>query len=298
MHIRKWLLIVFVVAGAAVGAVSASLLAKGEPPHRQPLSAERVAERLQGTGEGELDAAELAQVVESLVQVLDEEIAERRILADQLEQTRIEMSDLQQNLRVRVEEAFDMNPDTDRSASENGRSRRASEDNGVDRRLFAAGFTADEVDYLRRRQAEDQMLQIDLDDRARREGWFGTPRHAEEMAKLPAGGDTLRRELGDAAYDRYLYASGQPNRIAVTSVIQTSPAETAGLRPGDILLQYGGERIYSAQQLTSLRSSGARGAPVTVDIIRDGQPLRITMPRGPMGIQTELSLVDPAAPGG
>jgi S1-C subfamily serine protease len=104
--------------------------------------------------------------------------------------------------------------------------------------------------------------------------------------------------LGDAAYDRYLYASGQPNRIAVTSVIQTSPAETAGLRPGDILLQYGGERIYSAQQLTSLRSSGARGAPVTVDIIRDGQPLRITMPRGPMGIQTELSLVDPAAPGG
>jgi hypothetical protein len=132
MHIRKWLLIVFVVAGAAVGAVSASLLAKGEPPRRQPQSAERVAERLQGTGEGELDAAELAQVVESLVQVLDEEIAERRILADQLEQTRIEMSDLQQNLRVRVEEAFDMNPDTDRSASENGRSRRASEDNGVD----------------------------------------------------------------------------------------------------------------------------------------------------------------------
>jgi serine protease Do len=104
--------------------------------------------------------------------------------------------------------------------------------------------------------------------------------------------------MGDAEYDSYLYASGMPNRIAVTNVIQTSPAEAAGLRRGDIIMQYGGEKVYSSQQLTELRSSGERGAPVAVDVIRDGQPMRITMPRGPMGIGNESTSVDPAAPGG
>jgi hypothetical protein len=35
-----------------------------------------------------------------------------------------------------------------------------------------------------------------------------------------------------------------------------------------------------------------------VDIIRDGQPMRITMPRGPMGIGTDRTSVNPDAPGG
>lgn len=295
---RKQLFHWLVVAGvaAAVGALSATLTIRTKAVRHSPVLTDTVAERLQQAGNVDLDPDQLATVVESLVQVLDEEIAERRLLADQLEQTRAEMADLQQNLRERVEAAFEMNTETDAAPRDRDDGARGSDPR--DQRLAAAGFTPEEVAYFRRRQAEDQMLQIDFDDRARREGWIGTPRYAEELAKLPNSGETLRREMGDAEYDRYLYASGIPNRIAVANVIQTSPAEAAGLRRGDVIVQYGGDRVYSSQQLTDLRSSGERGAPVAVDIIRDGQPMRITMPRGPMGISTELTSVDPAAPGG
>jgi hypothetical protein len=290
------LILVFGVAAAA-GVLAASLVLMQKSDQHQAMPGASVAEMLQRTGNGELDAAQLEIIVDSLVQVLDEEIAERRVLAEQLEQTRAEMTDLQQNLRERVEKAFEMNEE-DRSTIEDGSRRRSGGSSGREERLAAAGFTPEDVAYFRQRQAEDQMRGIEFDDRARREGWIGTPRYAEELAKLPSGGDTLRAELGDDKYDRYLYASGMPNRIAVSNVIQTSPAEAAGLRRGDIIMRYGGEKVYSSQQLTELRSAGERGAPVAVDIIRDGQSMRITMPRGPMGIGTDLTSVNPDEPGG
>ncbi|MEE8157099.1 MAG: PDZ domain-containing protein, partial [Gammaproteobacteria bacterium] len=80
--------------------------------------------------------------------------------------------------------------------------------------------------------------------------------------------------------------------------IETSPAQQAGLQPGDIIRSYAGERVFSSQQLVNLRSAGVKGIPVTVEIIRDGQLMQITMPRGPMGVQTRQVVVDPTAPGG
>ena len=140
------------------------------------------------------------------------------------------------------------------------------------------------------------MRQIEFDDRARREGWVNSPRYFAEAAALRDGSQAVRQELGDDAYDRYLYASGRPNRLVVSNVIATSPAERAGLQPGDVILSYGDQRVFSTQQLTDLRSSGDRGTPVTLDIVREGRPMQITMPRGPMGVQTSATNVDPANP--
>jgi hypothetical protein len=289
---RTLVLAVAVCIGAGAGAWAVSRLTVDTTP---PTTAGLV-ERLVRSDTGDVDSRQMAQVVESLVQVLDEEIAERRVLAEQLEATRTELSDLQQNLRARVETAFRMAAEDRNSAS--GSDTAANGEQTADDRLEAAGFTPEQVAYLQRRQAEGQMQQIDLDDRARREGWINTPRYAEELAKLPDSIATVRSELGEDAYDRYLFASGQANRISVASVIQTSPAESAGLRQGDIIASYGGEKIFSAQQLIDLRSTGERGSAVTLGIIRDGQPMRITMRRGPMGIQTQPTLVDPDATGG
>jgi C-terminal processing protease CtpA/Prc len=289
---RTLVLAVAVCSGAGAGAWAVSRLTVDRTP---PTTAGLV-ERLVRSDTGDVDPRQMAQVVESLVQVLDEEIAERRVLAEQLDETRAELNDLQQNLHTRVETAFRVAAEERTSAS--GPHTTANGEQTAGNRLEAAGFTLEQVANLQRRQAEAQMQQIDLDDRARREGWINTPRYAEEMAKLPDGIATVRNELGDDAYDRYLFASGRPNRIEVTSVIQTSPAESAGLRQGDIIASYGGEKIFSTQQLTDLRSTGERGSAVTLDIIRDGQAMRITMRRGPMGIQTQPTLVDPDATGG
>ena len=139
------------------------------------------------------------------------------------------------------------------------------------------------------------MAAIELDDRARREGWVNTPRYYQESRDLASGPTAIRDALGDE-YDRYLFASGLPNRVAVGSIIETSPAEQAGFRPGDVIVRYGGENVYSNEQLIDLRSAGVRGEAVAVEILRDGQSLQLTIPRGPMGVSTAATVINPAAP--
>jgi hypothetical protein len=43
--------------------------------------------------------------------------------------------------------------------------------------------------------------------------------------------------------DRYLYASGQPNRVAVTDVLQESLAQQISLHSGDVLMSLDDQRI-------------------------------------------------------
>ncbi len=255
--------------------------------------AESLAERLTNGESSELDPEQVAQVVESLMQIVDEEISERQVLAEQLEEVRAEMAELQQNLRARVEAAFADNP---RNAV--SRPPVAQVNQSMEERLAASGFTLQQFEDLRRREEGAQMQQIELNDLAIREGWINSPRYFEEINRLTSGADNIRRELGDDAYDRYLYASGRSNRIAVGTVIATSPAERAGFQTGDVIKSYGGERVFSSAQLVNLRSAGNLGKYVIVEIIRDGELMQITMPRGPMGIQTRPDRVDPFAPGG
>lgn len=293
MSRQAFILLIAVLAGICIGAFVASKLASdvaavGEVPE---IAAKTVAEQLLRDKRSDVDSEHLAQVVESLVQILDEEISERRILAEQLKEMQSEVTDLKQNLRVRVEEAFAMerNSGQQQSNTEVGET--------IEERLAAVGFTRQQLESIQRLEAEARMRQVELDDRARREGWINSPRYLEESEKISTGATTTRELLGDDTYDRYLFASGRPNRVAVESIIETSPAEKAGFQHGDVIMSYGGETVYSTQQLVRLRSSGERGAPVTVEVIRNGQLTQITMPRGPMGLNTGPTQVDPSAAG-
>lgn len=233
----------------------------------------------------------VARALDSLAHVLDEEIVERRILAEQLEELSGQFTDLQDNLGTRVTEAFAAR--TNESSVD-----RTPQQATPEARLAAAGFTQQQVATLGRRRAEAQMQQVELDDRARREGWVNTPRYYQELNAFSNDLDPIRQDLGDEAYERYLFAIGRPNRVTVGGVIETSPAEQSGLRAGDVIRSYAGERIFSNQQLTNLRSGGDSGAPVSVEVIREGVPLQITIPRGPMGIQIQMEVIDPTAQAG
>lgn len=281
--------------GIGFGAINASRLASDDSSIENVSTriAESLGEPLTRGESSKLDPEQLAQVLESLIQVLDNEISERRLLAEQIDELRIEMTELQQNLRARVEAAFSV--ETGSTALQQSS---AQVDQSIEARLVSSGFTRKEIEALRRREAGAQMQQIELDDQARREGWINSPRYYEESNNLTSGADSIRSELGDNAYDRYLFASGRPNRIAVGTVIATSPAEQAGFKAGDVITSYGGERVFSSQQLTNLRSSGDKDSSVVVEIIRDGEVMRISMPRGPMGVQTQPTLVDPNRLGG
>jgi membrane-associated protease RseP (regulator of RpoE activity) len=154
----------------------------------------------------------------------------------------------------------------------------------VERALVAAGLEAATAADIKRRQDALVLEEIYLRDQAMREHWLDSPRFTEEMAKLDAQKISMREQLGDDAYDRYLAAMGQPNRVRIEDVMHDSPAAQAGLLPGDVVVRYGDTRIFAVDELVTSTHSGVLGEPVQLQIMRNGQLIGIDVPHGPLGV--------------
>ena len=85
-------------------------------------------------------------------------------------------------------------------------------------------------------------------------------------------------------YERYLTALGRPTSVRIIQVLATSPAEQAGLRPGDEVLKYDGKRVFHAAELAALSLEGELDQSVLIDVRRDGQIRQLVVPRRPLGI--------------
>ncbi|MPN09523.1 Serine protease Do-like HtrB [bioreactor metagenome] len=62
---------------------------------------------------------------------------------------------------------------------------------------------------------------------------------------------------------------GVPQGIMVMEVMAGSPAEAAGILPGDILISFGGEKVTSTVQLNTIKSRYKPGDRVKFTIYRD-----------------------------
>ncbi|HJR69110.1 MAG TPA: PDZ domain-containing protein, partial [Gammaproteobacteria bacterium] len=148
---------------------------------------------------------------------------------------------------------------------------------GVER-LIAGGFAPDRAEWINRRVQELRMQQMQAQYQATRGG-------QPLDSALQLGTDRmLRNEIGDAEYERYREALNRPTRVGVLQVLASSPAESAGLRPGDEIVTYSGTRVFDTAELNSLTFQGNPGESVVVEISRNGQPLQLVVPRGPLGI--------------
>jgi len=145
--------------------------------------------------------------------------------------------------------------------------------------LVEAGFLPSVASMIVRRESELQMASIQARYEAERSG---DP--SAYWQSRDSGSEALRAELGDADYERYLSANGRSTSVTVSSVIDSSPAQSAGLQPGDEIVRYDGERVFSMTDLVQQTVDGAAGQNIVVDIMRDGNPMQIVMPRGPVGI--------------
>lgn len=142
-------------------------------------------------------------------------------------------------------------------------------------RLLDAGFTPDRVTWINERVADLRMEEIEAQYAAAR---------GLDPGEVRSSDDVLRAELGDADYERYLEATGRGTSVGVRDVLPTSPAAQAGLQPGDEVVGYAGERVFEMEDLNRLILSGQPGETVLVDVVRDGQPIQLYIPRGPLGI--------------
>lgn len=145
--------------------------------------------------------------------------------------------------------------------------------------LVDAGFSPAQAEWIRQREEELQMEALKARYEADRSG---TP--PDFFRSWDETRSALRQELGDADYARYLEAIGRSTSVAVSDVIGSSPAAAAGLKPGDRIIAYDGQRVFDIFDINTAATGGRQGQNVVIDIERDGVPMQVVMPRGPMGI--------------
>ena len=224
------------------------------------------------------------EVVDSLAELLDREVEERLAMADELARLQRRVA----RLEGRPEPSAELSAVPPRVPAAAGAEQDESAEEALRRGQIeafrAAGFPDTDARYYQRLQEEHAMARLYLRDQASREGWLRSERYAEAVAALPGSPAELRKSMDDAAYSRYLYALGQPNHVRVTSVISGSPAETAGLAAGDVILRYDGERLFSGRALRAASREGSAGETVSLEVLRNGDRMQMFMPRGPLGV--------------
>ncbi len=224
-------------------------------------------------------AAPMEERLRVLEQAVMQEQQARQILEEELVALRQEMEQQatdaaqgeQQSLAARqqMREAF--------------RSRRFGGDStqGSVERLIAAGFPPDQAESIVQREADFQMEQL----QARYEAMRGNGDQPFLGFGRGFSQDTeLRAELGDVDYERYLSATGRSTSVDIGSVLPNSPAQQAGIQPGDQIVRYDGERVFSMMDVAGRIMQNTSEGNVVVDIERDGAPMQLVIPRGPLGV--------------
>ena len=163
--------------------------------------------------------------------------------------------------------------------------------------LVAAGIEPQTAEDLASRLDERTLQLLNLRDQATREDWVGSERFRDEQSAL-RDSINLRDEVGDSAWDAYLYASGQNNRVGIASIINGSAASNAGVQVGDVIVTYATERIYTVRELQSATRAGERGEAVILQVRRAGTLLDVSVVRGPLGVTLTAGRENPSEAGG
>ena len=71
------------------------------------------------------------------------------------------------------------------------------------------------------------------------------------------------------------HALGRANALEVVQLLDNSPAATAGVRTGDLILELDGRAVEGVADLQRLLDDRIVGRRVPLRIARDGQPLEL-----------------------
>lgn len=222
--------------------------------------------------------------VSALEQAVRQEQYARQLLQEEVMILTEELDELRGGIAPTpvTDTASDTRSDRESEASREDRrsryARRRSPEGRIER-LVEAGIDVGLADWIIQREEELQMESLQARFEA---GRNGEPNdfYREQFSTR----EVLRQELGDDNYERYLTANGRPISVAISSVIGSSPAQAAGLQSGDEIMRYDGERVFSMTDINNATMAGEAGQNVVIDIVRDGLPMQVAMPRGPIGI--------------
>lgn len=86
-----------------------------------------------------------------------------------------------------------------------------------------------------------------------------TPEVAEQFRQTPNAGFRLSAETG----------------VLIARVLEDSPAQTAGLQPGDVIQKVGGQAVAEAQDVQDRVAEGEIGVPLALEVNRGGKVLTL-----------------------
>ena len=221
-----------------------------------------------------------------LNRLLQNEIKARESLEQKIDALSLQVSEFKQNSQY---QSNDLSVQTE---SEQPLDAESDSDWFNEQALVDSGMSNSQARELKVFFEQQELQQLYLRDQAVREGW-DRQKYRDEIQALNDEEDALKDRLGESAYDAYLYASGQPNRVAVSSVLATAPAGAAGIQSGDHILRYDNQRIYSGFELRQATTGGEASDSVAVEVERDGEILEFYIVRGPMGIRMNSVSVAP-----
>jgi serine protease Do len=72
------------------------------------------------------------------------------------------------------------------------------------------------------------------------------------------------------------FGRAETTGVLVSSVSEGSPAERAGLKPGDIITEYDGRKVERASDLPRAVAGTPVGREVRLSVIRDGKPVTLS----------------------
>ena len=230
--------------------------------------------------------------IQALRDALEAESERNRELAAQVEWLRLQLEELARSEAPRPGGGDTAQREAERetAAGEQKADEKLWFDTGL---LLANGVPSHEAERLREIFDASEMEIIDLRHQATREGWLRSGRYMRELHDLRAG---LREEIGDESFDLLLYATGRNNRVLIADVLRDSPGDRAGFRPGDVVLSYDGRRIFKTTGLQRATTQGRLGDGVVVEVLRDGEVIRLYPARGPMGVRLKWKQLMPQTP--
>jgi len=158
-------------------------------------------------------------------------------------------------------------------------------------RLISTGISSEIAQEIVEMSDAALLNRLELQDAARQ----GDAEARKTLREQVSFDRSLRERFGDDVYDRYLFASGQPNRARVTRVLRGSNADRAGLRSGDDILSVAGQRTFSLAEMQRTITA-AKGSTV-LEVSRNDTPLSLAIDPGPLGVELVAVSANPQASG-
>jgi S1-C subfamily serine protease len=102
------------------------------------------------------------------------------------------------------------------------------------------------------------------------------------VSTLIRDGRVRRAQIGAAVAPRALPPAaaerlGRSGGVQLLQVLEDSPAQRAGLRPGDLLIELDGEQVFDANALQRLMVQERIGRKVNARVLRDGSELNVSV---------------------